>query len=177
MSIFSPLTGEVSDSKVAAIFRDATGARNAAARLTGDLHLTPGRVRVVTPGDAHLGRQLEPESHGIFRTMLIAHYKMAFAGLVVGILAYGLLRGAGIAAVVNSPVLSAVVIVAFFGVFGAMLGGLVTLRPDHSPYVNAVKSALRDGRSAVIVHAMDTDQRDRASDALTNAGGETIKTL
>jgi len=36
---------------------------------------------------------------------------------------------------------------------------------------------LAEGRAAVVVHAFDAAERDRASEALSSASGETIRTL
>lgn len=177
MSIVSSLTGEASDSKVAALFDSESQARAAAGRVQQELGLQPAQVQVVTPRDRHPGKKLEPESHGIFRTLVIAHYKLGIVGLMAGVLLYAILRGMGVPAVVNSPGFSAVVIIAFCGAFGSMLGGLVTLRPDHVPYVAKVQDALREGQSAVIVHALDTRQRDLAEQALARASLDTVKTL
>lgn len=177
MSIVSPLTGEASDSKVAAILGNEARAREVAGTLLQDLDLQPGQVRVLTPQDRHPGRKLEPESHGIFRTLVVAHYKLAIVGLVFGVLAWALLFGLGIPAVANSPDIAAAVIVSFCTVLGSMLGGLVVLRPDHAPYVRKVQAALRDGKCAVVVHALDAQQRDLAEHALADAGLQTVKTL
>jgi hypothetical protein len=43
--------------------------------------------------------------------------------------------------------------------------------------VAKVRTALKEGRCAVIVHALDDDERDRAREMLAAHGGETIRTL
>ena len=68
-------------------------------------------------------------------------------------------------------------IIGYGGVFGLMFGGLVTLRPDHGPYVARIRAALKEGRCAVVVHALDDEERDRAQEMLMAHGGETIRTL
>jgi len=58
-----------------------------------------------------------------------------------------------------------------------MVGGLVTLRPDHDPYVMKVLGALREGDSAVVVHALSAEQKREAERILAQAGNETTSTL
>lgn len=177
MSMLSPVTGEVSDSKVAAIFDSEATARGIAERLRDELSLQPAQAQVVGPRDRHPGRKLLPEGHGIFRTILMAHYKLGIAGLVVGAIVFGVLYAMGIPMIVSSPVLAAALIIGYGGVFGLMLGGLVSLRPDQDPYLQKVRSALKEGRHAVVVHAFNAEQRDRAEQSLAASGGDTIRTL
>ena len=60
---------------------------------------------------------------------------------------------------------------------GLILGGLVTLRPDHELLINRVKEGLRMGRWVVVVHPTNPDQTTRALTMLHHAGGEVIQTL
>ena len=84
MSSLSHVTGEVSDSKVAAIFDSERRARRIAHLLRRSLRLKQSQVQVISGQDRHPGRKLEPEDRGIFRTMLVAHAKLGLVGLVVG---------------------------------------------------------------------------------------------
>ena len=177
MSTLSHVTGEVSDSKVAAIFDSERNARRIAQSLRRRLRLKQSQVQVISRHDRHPGRKMEPEGRGIFRTMLVAHARLGLLGLVVGALLFGLLYMTGLELITSSPGFAAAVIISYGGVFGLMAGGLVTLRPDHDPYIHKVRDALADGRSAVVVHAFDADQRKAAREALDAQGGETIRTL
>lgn len=169
--------GEVSASKVAAVFPGEAPARAAATRLRDALGLSDAQVQVLTPRDRRPGARLEPESHGIFRTMLRAHAWMGLLGLAAGAALFGVLWATGLPLVANSPLIAAIAILMLSGMGGLMLGGLVTLRPDHDPYIVTVLEALGEGRSAVVVHAFDRDQYDRAVRALGEAGGEVVGTL
>lgn len=171
------LSEEVSNSKVAAIFPSASEAQNHAARLRSMLGLSERQVQVITPADGRPGRKLEPESHGIFRTMLWAHAKLGAIGAAAGALVFGAMRLLGLPFIVNSPFLSFGMLLFYGAVAGLLLGGLVTLRPDHDAYVFKVLGALREGDSAVIVHAFSVEQRDQAIKLLKTAGGETVATL
>lgn len=169
--------GEYAGSKVAAVFPSEVLAREAAANVRRTLSLADAQVQVVTPRDRHPGRKIEPESHGIFRTMIQAHLKLGIVGLVAGVLVWLALRAIGIAFIVNSSALSLAVLAAFGAIAGLMLGGLITLRPDHDPYIRAVYAAMDEGRSAVIVHAYDAAQREAADALLKALSGEVVSTL
>jgi hypothetical protein len=177
MDILSLVTGELSDSKVAAVFDSEQEARAIARQVQRMLGVPPRQVQVVTPHDARPGRKMEPEDAGIFRTLIVAHYRLGLVGVGLGVILFVALYALGLEAVVASPGLAAALTIGYGGVFGLMFGGLVTLRPDHSPYVAKVRTALKEGRCAVIVHALDDDERDRAREMLAAHGGETIRTL
>ena len=123
-----PLTGEVSNSKVAGIFASESAARAEAARVRATLQLSDAQVQVVTPADPRPGHKLEPESHGIFRTMIRAHVVLGLLGAIAGAMAFGVMWTMAIPFIVNSAVMAAAVLVGFGAVAGLMFGGLVTLR-------------------------------------------------
>jgi hypothetical protein len=173
----SVLTSEVSNSKVAAIFADARSARAMAASIRDTLQLSDAQVQVVTPADAGPGRKLEPESHGIFRTMIRAHVVLGLAGAVAGAAAFAVFMAMGIPFIVNSAVMSAALLVGFGAVAGLMFGGLVTLRPDHDPLINKVQHAIGEGRSAVVVHAFSHEQSAQARELLRQSSDDVVSTL
>src|SRR5690606_35329869 len=98
-------------------------------------------------------------------------------GAAVGGALFVLLYLSGLQLVTSSPGFAAAVIIAYGGVFGLMAGGLVTLRPDHDPYIHKVYRGLDEGRTAVVVHAFDAAQRKAAKQALDREGAEPIRTL
>jgi glyoxylase-like metal-dependent hydrolase (beta-lactamase superfamily II) len=75
-----PLTGEVSNSKLAAVFDTEAAARAAAAAVIAQTELQPAQVKVVTPDEPHPGIKLEPEGGGILRTIVVAHVWLGVAG-------------------------------------------------------------------------------------------------
>lgn len=177
LKLISSLSGEHSDSKVAVIVAGEASARTIAGNLQRDLGLQDRQVVVVTPHTRRVGRALEPEARGILHTILIAHYKLGIVGLLAGILLFAVLYGLGIEAVTQSPGLAIAVIASFGIVFGLMAGGFVALRPDHDPYVQGVLTALQEGQCAVVVHALDDAERERAVEWLSRFGQDVIKTL
>ncbi len=173
----SPLTGEVSNSKVAAVFADEGAARAAAARLQTALQLTDAQVEVITPADRGPGRKLEPESEGILRTIVRMHVVLGLVGAVGGALVFAVLWAMAVPMIVNSAIMAATVLVVFGIVAGLMLGGLVSLRPDHDRYIATVLEAIGEGRSAVVVHAFSRQQNAQAAGMLKAASGEVVATL
>jgi hypothetical protein len=177
MSETSPITGELSNSKVAAVFPRAADAHTAATAVAVALSLGSAQVQVITPAEPHAGRKLEPESRGIWRTIVGAHLKLGIAGAVAGVLVFAALHAYGLPFIVNSPVAAGLVLLFFGTVAGLMLGGLVALRPDHDRYVEATRDAMSAGRTTVVVHAFSSDQAGQAADFLRAQGGEVTSTL
>jgi hypothetical protein len=177
MSETSPVTGELSNSKVAAVFAELGAARRAAEGVAGELSLGSAQVQVIVPGEKLPGRKLEPESRGIWRTIVVAHVRLGIAGAVVGVLAFAALYASGVPFIVNSPVAAPLALLFFGAVAGLMLGGLVSLRPDHDPYVEAAREAMAEGSTTVVVHAFSSEQAGHAAEYLRAQGGEVTSTL
>ena len=83
----------------------------------------------------------------------------------------------GVPFIVQSPIASAVVLLAFSTFGGMMLGGLVSLRPDHDRYIQATRDAMRAGDTTVVVHAFSREQRDEAASLLRERGADVTSTL
>jgi hypothetical protein len=177
MSDPASLTGELSNSKAAAVFPTASQARRAAQAVTAALSLGAEQVQVITPTEPHSGRKLEPEPRGIWRTIVRAHAKLGLVGAVAGLVAFAALMAADVPFIVNSPVAAALVLLFFGTVAGLLLGGLVALRPDHDRYVLATRDAMDAGKTTVVVHAFSAEQRAQAAEFLRGQGGEVTSTL
>lgn len=173
----NPLTGEVSDSKLAAVFASRREAQDAADALMARTDLQQAQVKVIRPGSADVAIKLEPEGGGIWRTILRAHAKLGVVGAVLGLVAFAILYALGLPMVVQSPVAAGLVLLGFGTIAGLMLGGLVALRPDHDRYVQATRDAMEEGHTTVVVHALSREQQDVAADFLASRGGEVTRTL
>ena len=177
MSETSPITGELSNSKLAAVFPSEAAARAAAQLVSATLPLDPAQVQVITPTDPHPFRKLEPESQGIWRTIKVAHIRLGIAGAVAGVVLFAGLYAVGVPFIVLSPIAASLTLLFFGSVAGLMLGGLVALRPDHDRYVQATRDAKAIGNTTVVVHAFSAEQRDEAAKVLRAQGGEVTSTL
>jgi hypothetical protein len=173
----SPITGELSNSKVAAVFPNEVVALQAGQEVAAVLSLGSAQVQVIGPAEHHPGRILEPESRGIFRTIVLAHVRLGIAGAVIGLLAFAGLYAARLPFIVNSPVAAALVLLFFGWIGGLMLGGLVSLRPDHDRYIEATRDAMDAGKTTVVVHAFSAEQAGQAAEFLRAQGGEVTSTL
>jgi hypothetical protein len=173
----SPVTGELSNHKVAAVFTSSGEARQAADAVVAQLLLGAAQVQLIRPDEPRASRKLEPESQGIWRTIVVAHVRLGLVGAVVGIVAFGALYAMGWPFIVNSPIAAFLVLLFFGSIAGLLLGGLVSLRPDHDRYVQATQDAMAAGQTTVVVHALTSQQRAAAADFLRDRGGEVTSTL
>lgn len=172
-----PITGEVSSHKLAAVFDSGATARNAAAAVVEAVGLEPAQVQVIAPDEPRADARLEPESRGIWHTIVLAHLRLGILGAIAGGLVFGLLVWLGIPFIVSSPWAAGLVLVGFGGLAGLLLGGLVSLRPDHDRYILATHEAMDVDRTTVVVHAFSSQQQQAAAEFLTARGGEVTKTL
>lgn len=173
----NPVTGELSNSKVAAVFASQAVARAAAGKVAAALALGSAQVQVIVPGDAHLERKLEPERQGIWRTIVVAHVKLGIVGFFAALLAFIVVYALGVPFITSSPVAACLVMLFFGTTGGLMLGGLVSLRPDHDRYVEAAREAAQEGGTSVVVHAFSPDQARQAAAFLRAEGGDVTSTL
>lgn len=171
------ITGETFDHKVAAIFADEASAKHAADLVRDATSVSDAQIFVVGPNDSHPGWELEPEDRGIWRTFVRTHLWIGLVGLVAGFFVFILLFLLGIDFVVASPLASALIATGFGGIFGMMFAGLITLRPDHMPYISIAQSALRKGKYVLAVHARSAEQLREANTVLDKLDVKTISTL
>src|SRR5690606_40901044 len=96
---------------------------------------------------------------------------------VAGAVVVGLLSWLGVPSIVSSPWAAGPVLVGFGGLAGLLLGGLVSLRPDHDRYIQATHEAMDERRTTVVVHAFSPEQQKAAAEFLAARGGEVTRTL
>ncbi|WP_354684366.1 riboflavin biosynthesis protein RibA [Cupriavidus necator] len=172
----NPLSAEAASTKIAALFDTKSAASNAAERVCYEAHLKRGQVRLVHPYEAHFGRKLEPENDGIVKTAVRSHLMMGALGAVIGLAVVGILHRQEVEAVMQNPG-AAMGAAIFLGVvFGMLLAGLVTARPDHQLVIAPVREAVQHGRWALVVHATTPQQCNEAMRALRNTTGEVLRT-
>ena len=160
---------ERSVTKVIGVYTDEASALHAKARLCGEAGWAPSQVRLLAPGTAGtsrganlLARQVEPESSGIFHTMLRAHATFGIAGFLLGVALWAWLRQYGPAFIASSPAMSLMAIAFFAGVGGLILAGLITLRPDHTVVIQALRDDLKQGRWGLVAHPINDEQVEEA---------------
>lgn len=177
MSNLKGLTGERSDHKLAAVFDNEANASRAAEAVRSDTGLDQASVRVLVPGGAEPGPALEPESHGIWRTLVRSHVWLGVLGTVAGALLFAVLMAMDVAFVVDNVGWAFGLMVVLCGIAGLLLGGLVTLRPDHVPFILEARRALDEGKSVVIVHAADEATLTQARHTLDGLDERSVQTF
>lgn len=175
--------GERSVTKVAGLYNSNEAARVAAQNLVENSPLSPSQVRVVGPADTvptyntGISRAIEPESQGIWHTLIKSHLAAGLAGLFAGLVLLGVFIVAGNQAVVSSLFLSLVSFAGFGLVFGLLVGGALSMRPDHGHVVSVVRQGLKEGQWAVIVHPVNADQTHEAVKVLETGSDKLVRTL
>lgn len=171
------LTGEQSDHKVAGIAKDRAAADSAIKTLRERLSLGEAAVQLLTPGEKGVNQALEPESRGIWKTLVRSHLWLAGVGAVIGVLVFLLMFQLEVRFVVDNAMASVALLVVFCTIGGLLIGGALTLRPDHMPFLVAARAALGKGQTVVVVHAETLEQVQQAQDILDQAGLQTVRTL
>jgi hypothetical protein len=177
MNIAKLFFHEQSLSKVAAVYDTPMAARSAARTLKHLPEMRDRQVQIVYGFDRDWGRKVEPEGVGIWRTAIRAHATCGTIGLISGLLLFAGLYGFGVTAVTTTPFMSLVAIVMFATIFGLIVGGLFTIRPDHDAVIDTVSDATRHGRCAVVVHPQSRQQFAAALRALGRTGAPVAHTL
>jgi len=183
MRIKRLIFGERSLTKVAGLFPSKSLAESVARQVKQTAGLDDPQVYLVGPPDGAafnspaFSRKLEPESKGIWRTLIRAHVFAGTAGVIVGILVYLGFIAAENAAVKSTPGMSLVAMVFFGGLTGLLLGGLLTARPDHARVITIVRRAIRQGRWAVVIHPLTQHQLDMSLRELRDRSDRVVRSL
>lgn len=156
------LSGEVADHKLAAECTTESEAEKVVEDLCRSTSLSRDQVRIIRPDEPHPGTRLEPEDQGIWRTAIRSHLWLGLIGMVGGLVLFLILLASGIPFIAQNPTWAGPIFVVFGGVAGMMLGGLFTIRPDHTLYTQKARSALRKGQYVVAVHARGREQLSEA---------------
>jgi len=158
-------------------FNDEQEAQRGIRALLDRTGLTANQVKLLRPGDRHLSRKLEPESRTIFRTLLSAHLWAAVSGFIAGIaLAWLMMRiGPGWAA--NNPFFTLFTFAWVGTLAGAMIGGLITLRPDREQLIMAARQSSEEGSWTVVAHCESVDEKAAAESQLEQSSRATKKSL
>jgi hypothetical protein len=167
---------EQSLTKVAAMYREATRAVDVAASLRRLPGIREGQVQVVHPYDRDWGRKVEPEGVGIWRTAVRAHLTCGGIGLFAGVAVFTGFYLFGAGAITTAPIVALFAMVLFATMFGLMVGGVLTVRPDHDSVLDAVRQSARAGLWTVVAHPVSRDQRNAVLDSLRATGAPISRT-
>ena len=175
--------GERSVTKVAGLFDSNEVAQQAAQSLIENSPLDASQVRVLGPSDSvatygsGVGRAVEPEQQSIWCTLIKSHVAAGAIGVLVGVLVFALAMAIGFQAVVSTPGLSLLALAGFGLMFGLMVGGALSLRPDHGRVHTVVRQGLEHGQWAVIAHPRNAHQTHVAVRALQPGSARVVRSF
>jgi len=158
-------------------FSDEQAARNGVMALLEGTRLGTRQVKVLRPDDSDLSRKLEPESGRIYRTLISAHLWSALSGFIVGIALAWLMMRIGPSWAGDSPTFTLITFAWVGTLAGAMIGGLITLRPDREPLRMAARQSSAEGEWAVIAHCENAEEKAAAENHLATTSESTTSSL
>ncbi|WP_040576987.1 hypothetical protein [Methylophaga lonarensis] len=163
--------------KLAAVFADKSAAINAEKTLLKEGEFTADSINIIRPEDDTLSKKIEPESTGIYQTLIKSHLWLGLAGIATGVILAGFLISVGPLYFQASPI-TTVLALAFFGMLaGMMLAGVVSIRPDHDLMINKTTEASQKRHWTLIVHVKNRDALSRAKDLLQHRALSLSETL
>lgn len=172
---------EIQDEKhtgrVAAVFGSEQAANAAKQKLIEHGKINPGVISIVKPDDSQLSKKIEPESHGIAKTLVKSHVWLGLAGIIIGVIIATILVTVGPDIAQTSPLLIYIVFVFFGAVLGLMLAGGISLRPDHDPLITQTVEASQEHHWSVIVQTDDQDDINLVKKLLEKSAIEVSETL
>lgn len=172
-----PVAGGNGQGRVVAVFTSRAAASDAAAEVVAALALRPGQVELAgrPPSDAIV--QADPEDSGSWRSVVIAQWRAALLGAILGLVACACLYAAGIAIVEESPGWASAVLGAFGGACGLLVGALSPQRPRPVQSPAADADAPGDPRTSVVVQTESADQCSRVATFMLRRGADVTRTL
>lgn len=154
------LSGEHFSHKVTAEFDSQDAADNAVKTLIDKAGLPPSQITVIQPHDPNMARKIEPEAKEIGRTLAKAHVTLGLGGLILGLVLAAVLVTVGPTATQSSPVMTFIALGFLFSILGLLLGGIISLRPDHDPMIEHTRTATDAGLWTVVAHCTSSEQQD-----------------
>lgn len=171
------ITDEKTPSRIAAIFDNQADAEKAQTLLIDSGGFAGNKINIIRPHDDSISKKLEPETAGVWHTIIKSHVVLGIIGVVVGLIA------AAIAMMVGPEFLSArtgTVYFAFamiFGMLGLMLAGFVSVRPDRDIVVMKTVEAVQNGKWALVLHTHNHSESEHAEVLLKPVAESISKTL
>ncbi|HHX36210.1 MAG TPA: hypothetical protein GX719_13175 [Gammaproteobacteria bacterium] len=166
MPIQDAISGENYSHKVTAEFTSQIEADNAVRMLTNQAGLPSGQITVIQPHDPNMAHKIEPETKGIGRSLARAHVTLGVGGLVAGLVLAAILVAVGPEATQSSPLMTFIALGFLLGMLGLLLGGAVSLRPDHDPMIEHTRAATDAGQWTVIAHCISSEQQDAVKNVI-----------
>lgn len=168
--------GERSLTLIGALFPDFASADAAQRSLKRDAALV-GEVMMIGPDDRLTAMKIEPEQKGIWGTLWRSHVVLGVGGFLLGLLASAALWASGWSAARLKPGYTTLFITVLFSFAGGMLGGLLTLRPDHARVIGKLRRALNQRQWAVVVRPTRAEHAALAMEPLQQLGAGPLRSF
>ena len=120
---------------------------------------------------------MEPEGEEIKNTIIRSHVTMGLVGLVAGGGVVTWMHQTQIPMVVFSPYYTTFIVLALGLVGGLLLGGLISLRPDHDRLINFSRDVTNQRRWMLLVHVKTMEQKKKVKTYLHGFSDEIVATL
>ena len=163
--------------KVGAAFDSVEKAELAADQLEQQFGIRFDAIEIVKPKDRSFEQKLEPEGKGIRNTVIRSNVTMGVVGVVVGGLVALCLHQLQIPMVVFSPYYTTFFVMALCGVGGLLLGGLISLRPDHDRLIQFSRQVTNQRRWMLLVHVETVEQKREVKKYLHRFSDEIVASL
>ena len=170
------ISGEQSNTKFLAVFDTEAELEQCRIALE-QVGYDPNQLATIAPHERRYSRKLEPESQGVFRTAIKAHTLFGLIGFALGFALWGGLYISGLPLIASSPIVSLIPFLFVLTSAGLLLGGFMTLRPDHLLVIQGVKSAKRAGRWSLVVHSRNATQTVQVEQWFDTAGVPVVHSL
>lgn len=170
------ISGEQSNTKIVAVFTTKQAAEDCAKKIQ-EHGLDSTQFDIVSPHDTDYDRKLEPEGQGVKRTGIRAHATFGILGFVIGLVLWGVLYFMGFDLIKNVVIGSLAGFLFIATCLGLMIGGFITMRVDQQGVIQTVRTAVKEGHWSLLIHSRSHEQTHDVSQALSNLGIDSVRSL
>ncbi|NMH58569.1 hypothetical protein [Alteromonas ponticola] len=163
--------------QIAAIYDTAEDAQRSAEELSQDSGISRRQIVMINPDDTHYGEKLEGSSRAIGKTMWNSHLLLGTIGLLAGLAAAFLLVTFGPALTQQNPLFTYIALISP-GIFvGLFFAGLVSLRPDRTEIIDAVRHAMKTRHYALVVNLKKNQSAAKVAEVLKRKSSQVVEAI
>lgn len=157
------VTDEKYTSRISAIFNNETEAEKAQSLLVDSGGFAGNKINIIRPNDDSVSKKLEPETGGVWRTIIRSHVILGILGAILGLILAGIAQAIGPEYLAERTFTIYFAFAMVLGMLGLMLAGLISLRPDHDAVTTHVVEAVQEGKWALVLVTRNKAESDRAA--------------
>lgn len=163
--------------KVGAAFDSVEKAEQVADQLEAQFGVQFKSIEILKPKGRSLENLLEPENKDTKNTVIRSHITMGLVGLCTGGLVVLWLHQLQVPMVVFSPLYMTFIVMALGGVGGLLLGGLISLKPDHDNLIHFSRQVSYQSRWMLLVNVESAEQKKAVRRYLQTCSDEIVASL